>query len=105
MIKINGHYDSEKWDEKKLKNFIHKKMQILKGKADIELLQINGNKIDVWVYVSDPYRPHHTVKWNAEWWLDDNDITKQDGLFIDELTVEDTNFRDSVYIVVGHYNG
>ena len=40
-IKIRGHYDPERWDGDKVREFIEKKMQLLRDKAEIELLHID----------------------------------------------------------------
>ena len=68
-IKISGHYDSERWDKDTVREFIEEKMQLLRDKADIELLQINGDRIDVVVYVSEPDMPPHIIGSYAYLWM------------------------------------
>ena len=41
-IKLRGHYDPERWDSDNVSKFIEEKMQLLRDKADIELLQITS---------------------------------------------------------------
>ncbi len=102
-IKISGHYDPERWDRGKEGEFIEEKMQLLRDKADIELLQINGDNIDVEVYVSEPDKPLHIVESYAHFWIMTNDITGQNGLFVDKVDVDEGNFENGMYLVVGHY--
>lgn len=102
-IKISGHYDPERWDRDKVREFIEEKMQLLRDKADIELLQINGDNIDVMVYVSEPDKPPHIIESYAQLWMMTNDITGQNGLFVDKIDVDESNFENSMYLVVGHY--
>ncbi len=102
-IKITGHHDPERWDEDKVKVFIEEKMQLLKDKADIELLRIDGGNIGVIVYVSGPDKPSHIVETYAHIWMETNDITRQNGLFIDKIDVNESNFEGGMYFAVGHY--
>jgi len=78
-------------------------MQLLRDKADIELLQINGDSIDVMVYVSEPDKPPHIIESYAHLWMMTNDITGQNGLLVDKIDVDESNFENSMYFVVGHY--
>jgi len=102
-IKISGHYDPERWDRDSVREFIEEKMQLLQDKADIELLQINGDNIEVVVYVSEPDKPPHIIESYAHLWMMTNDITEQSGLFVDKIDVDESNFENSMYLVVGHY--
>jgi len=102
-IKIRGHYDPKRWDRDSVREFIEEKMRLLRDKADIELLQINGDKIDVMVYVSEPDNPQHIVESYAHLWMMTNDIPGQNGLFVDKIDVDESNFENSMYLVVGHY--
>ena len=103
LIKIKGHYDPERWDKDNVIEFIEEKMQLLKDKADIDLLQINGDNIDVMVYVSEPDKPSHIIESYARLWMMTEDITDQNGLFVDKIDVDESNFENSMYLVVGHY--
>lgn len=102
-IKISGHYDPERWDRDKVSVFIEEKMRLLRDKADIELLQVNGDNIDVVVYVSEPDNPPHIIKSYARFWIMTNDLTGQNGLFVDKIDVDESNFESGMYLVVGHY--
>ncbi|MEA2032197.1 MAG: hypothetical protein U9N41_01265 [Euryarchaeota archaeon] len=102
-IKISGHYDPERWDRDKVSVFIEEKMRLLRDKADIELLQVNGDNIDVVVYVSEPDNPPHIIKSYARFWIMTNDLTGQNGLFVDKIDVDESNFENGMYLVVGHY--
>jgi len=77
-------------------------MQLLRDKADIELLQINGDRIGVVVYVSEPDMPPHIIGSYAYLWMMVNDITGQNGLFVDKIDITEYNFEDNMCIVVGH---
>ncbi len=101
-IMISGRYDPERWDRDKVREFIEEKMQLLQDKADIELLQINGDGIDVMVYVSEPNTPPHIIESYAHLWMMTNGITGQNGLFVDKIDVDESNFENSMYPVVGH---
>lgn len=102
-IKISGHYDLERWGGDKVKVFIEEKIQLLKDKADIELLRIDGDNIDVTVYVSEPDKPSHILETYAYFWMETNGITKQNGLFVDKIDVNESNFENGMYLVVGQY--
>jgi hypothetical protein len=102
-IKISGHYDPDRWDRDKVREFIEEKMQLLRDKADIELLQIDGDNIDVMVYVSEPDKPSHIVESYTHIWMMTKDITEQNGLFVDKIDVNETDFENGMYLVVGHY--
>ena len=80
-LKLRGHYDPERWDSDTVREFIAEKMQLLEDKADIELLQITGDRIDVVVYVSEPDKPPHTIESYAFFWMMTHDITRENGLF------------------------
>ena len=86
-----------------MREFIEEKMRLLRDKADIELLQIKGDNIDVVVYVSEPDNPPHIIKSYAHFWMMINDITEQNGLFVDKVDVNESNFENGRYLVVGHY--
>ncbi|MBN1455874.1 MAG: hypothetical protein JW945_06465 [Methanomicrobia archaeon] len=102
-ITLHGHYDPERWDSDTVSEFIAEKMQLLEDKADIELLQIDGDKIEVVVYVSEPDKPPHTVESYAFFWMMNHDITRENGLFVDTILVTECEVEHSLYIVVGHY--
>ncbi|MGB7533420.1 MAG: hypothetical protein WA977_10685 [Halobacteriota archaeon] len=86
-----------------MREFIEEKMRLLRDKADIELLQVNGDNIDVEVCVSEPDNPPHIIKSYAHFWMMTNDITGQNGLFVDKVDVNESNFENGMYLVVGHY--
>jgi hypothetical protein len=102
-IKLRGHYDPERWDRDNVSKFIEEKMQLLVDKAEIEPLQITGDKIDVVVYVSEPDKPPHTIETYAFFWMMTNDITRQNGLFVDTISVTECNVENSMYLVLGQY--
>jgi|GEM_PF-1137303 len=102
-INLRGHYDPERWDSDTVSVFIEEKMQLLEDKADIELLQINGDRIDVVVYVSEPDKPPHTIESYAFFWMMTHDITRENGLFLDTIDVTECKVENSMYLVVGHY--
>lgn len=102
-IKLRGHYDPERWDSDTVSEFIEAKMQLLEDKAEIELLQITGDKIEVLVYVSEPDKPPHTVESYVLFWMMVHGITNQNGLFVDTLRVTECNVATGLYIVLGRY--
>lgn len=102
LITIKGRYDANRWDKDRLIEFIEGKMQLLKNKADIELLQIDGDNVDAWVYVSEPDKPPHVVESYARLWMMTNGITMQNGLFVDEIEVKENNFEKGMYLIIGH---
>jgi hypothetical protein len=102
-IKLRGHYDPERWDRDNVRLFIEEKMQLLQDKADIELLQITGDEIDVVVYVSEPDKLPHTIETYAFFWMMTNDITRQNGLFVDTIGVTECNVETGMYLVLGQY--
>jgi len=102
-LKLRGHYDPERWDSDTVREFIAEKMQLLEDKADIELLQITGDRIDVVVYVSEPDKPPHTLESYAFFWMMTHDITRENGLFLDTIRVTECNVKTGMYLVVGHY--
>jgi hypothetical protein len=102
-IKLRGHYDPERWDRDKVSEFIEGKMQLLVDKADIELLQITGDKIDVVLYVSEPDKPTYIVESYVFFWMMTNDITRQNGLFVDTIDITECNVEHSLYFVLGQY--
>ncbi len=95
--------DPERWDRDTVSEFIIEKLQLLEDKADIELLQITGNTIEVVVYVSEPDKPPYTVETYAFFWMMTNDITHENGLFVDTIRVTECTVEHSLYSVVGHY--
>lgn len=56
IIKIRGMFEENIWnDEKKIKEYVKNKIKNEiddSFHADLELFNINGNKIEVWVYIS-----------------------------------------------------
>ncbi len=104
LIKITGHYDPKRWDKDKVIEFIEEKMQLLKDKADIELLQIDGDNVDAQVYVSKPDKPPHIMESYAHLWMMTNEIIRQNGLFVDEIDVDENNFEKGMYPIIGYYN-
>lgn len=78
-------------------------MQLLEDKAEIELVQITGDKIDVLVYVSEPDKPPHTLETYAFFWMMTHDITRENGLFVDTLRVTEYNVTTGLYLVLGRY--
>jgi hypothetical protein len=54
LIKVKGNFDPKKWTEKKLEKYVKQKIKEIEPSfhADLELLQIQGNNIEVWVYIS-----------------------------------------------------
>ena len=55
------------------------------------------------VYVSEPDKPPHIIESYAHLWMMTNDITGQNGLFVDKVDVNESNFENGMYLVVGHY--
>jgi hypothetical protein len=54
LIKIKGNFDVREWTEKKLEEYVKQKIKEIEPSfhADLELLQVQENNVEVWVYIS-----------------------------------------------------
>lgn len=88
LIKIKGTFDTNKWTEEKLRNFVNDKINDdIEGiyHPDLELFQVKERSIEVWVYISDSILLELLEK-NVRDWLKNH--IKEDGITVDNIEIE-----------------
>jgi len=91
IIKIKGEFDKELWNKEKLKKYVDKKIESEIDNdychPDLENFHIHdGNKIDVWVFVSCIGYPETILDMAKQWCK--NHITEE-GLKVENVEVGD----------------
>ena len=110
VIKIKGEFDLGKWNEEKLKELVRTKIKKEIDKfycTDLELFRIEekeGNGIiDVWVFIEFVGADISTVKTNAEKWLKDHIIEKEEGITIKDFEVKDVPYKDGIRVILNDF--
>lgn len=87
LIKIHGKANQFIWPEKKLRNYVDKKIKIEIESVlhpEVELFNLKEEKIEVWVYIS--ALPSEATRNIVQKWLDDH-ITER-GLRVINFEIE-----------------
>lgn len=98
VIKIRGIFDENIWKEDELKNYVASKIKkeiYHTFHADLELFQVDGDKIEIWIYIS-AYPSEVTNNIIGKWIVDhikEEGITANDFEFemIVDITKKDEN--------------
>jgi DNA-directed RNA polymerase beta' subunit len=86
LIKIKGSLDIEKWTEEKIKKYIDKKLKDEIESlyhADLELLRVKDNDVEVWVYIS--ALPSEATEYMIKKWL--NDHIREDSVAVKDVEI------------------
>lgn len=97
LIKIKGSLDIEKWTEEKIKKYIDKKIKEEIESlyhADLELLRVKDNDVEIWVYISALLS--EATEYIIKKWLNDHII--EDGVAVKDFEILEVvnllNFAD-----------
>lgn len=87
LIKIRGLINRFIWPEKKLKNYVNKKIKTEIDSVlhpDLELFKLEDEKIEIWVYIS--ALPSEATRDIVEKWLNDHIVER--GLKVENFEIE-----------------
>lgn len=100
VIKIKAEFD-ENWNEEKLRELVKTKIKKEIDKfwsPDLELLGIEDNTIEVWIFV-ECMDENVDIKMHSEKWLKDHITKKEKGITIKNLDVESVR-HDNIRITL-----
>jgi hypothetical protein len=88
LIKVKGYFDKQKWAEDKLRGYVYRKIQEINPyyHPDLELLRVEDDAVEVWVYIRDVCKME-TVKEYTQEWLQSH--IKEDGIDVKDFEVKE----------------
>lgn len=102
VIKIKGEFDESNWNEEKLKELVKAKFKEISEFwcPDLELFKIDGNKIDVWVFIESF---NSEIESLADKWLKYHILEKEGGITIKNVEAKEVPYKDGIRVTLNNF--